>query len=162
MAKSKNSNPLKTFNDNYDKKVKKVTEGNKKLVKAQTGTQLGPFIPDPENKIVLAGVHYADMLPSSKKQLDSLRNAKINEGYTSKDNKRAAEFYLSEWQRKNPKNKISPADTNNYDFMFTSKKLDPNQTGMTAIPKFILADKKGVKGVRMVKKNGGQTKSKKK
>lgn len=33
----KKSNPLKTFNDNYDKKVKKVTEGNKKLVKAQVG-----------------------------------------------------------------------------------------------------------------------------
>jgi hypothetical protein len=40
----KKSNPLKTFNDNYDKKVKKVTEGNKKLVKAQTGVSTGtPF-----------------------------------------------------------------------------------------------------------------------
>jgi len=44
MAKSNKSNPLKTFNDNYDKKVKKVTEGNKKLVKAQTGVSTGtPF-----------------------------------------------------------------------------------------------------------------------
>lgn len=44
MKKSNKSNPLKTFNDNYDKKVKKVTEGNKKLVKAQTGVSTGtPF-----------------------------------------------------------------------------------------------------------------------
>ena len=43
MKKAKQSNPLKTFNDNYDNRVKKVTEGNKKLVKAQIGLEQGPF-----------------------------------------------------------------------------------------------------------------------
>ena len=33
----KKENPLKTFNDNYDSRVKKITQGNDKLIKAQVG-----------------------------------------------------------------------------------------------------------------------------
>lgn len=44
MKKAKQSNPLKYFNDQADARSKKVTEGNKKLVKAQTGISTGtPF-----------------------------------------------------------------------------------------------------------------------
>ena len=40
----KKSNPLKTFNDNHAARVKKVTEGSKKLVKAQTGTAFQSYL----------------------------------------------------------------------------------------------------------------------
>lgn len=37
MKNTNKQNPLKTFNDNYAAKAKKVVEGNNKLVKAQVG-----------------------------------------------------------------------------------------------------------------------------
>jgi hypothetical protein len=150
MKKAKQSNPLKTFNDNYDNRVKKVTEGNKKLVKAQVGKN---FIADKDYNIRAVNDYFGwdTKLPKSKQELDSLKSARTNEGYV-KDNKRAVDFYLTGVQGENYKR--SPADTNYYDFMFNKNH------SMRPVPKFI--ESKDKKGINMVKKNGGATKSKKK
>lgn len=51
MKKTTNSNPLKTFNDNYAARAKKVVEGNKKLVKAQVGTAFQSYLKNVPNAV---------------------------------------------------------------------------------------------------------------
>ena len=78
MKKSNNSNPLKTFNDNYDKKVKKVNEGNKKLVKAQTGGDSTKYYND-ENKFQWELAQNASkfgLRESAEKHVEKARKAK--------------------------------------------------------------------------------------
>jgi hypothetical protein len=50
MKKVNNQNPLKTFNDNYATRAKKVTEGNNKLVKAQVGISKNDSITYAKNR----------------------------------------------------------------------------------------------------------------
>jgi hypothetical protein len=73
MKKVNNQNPLKTFNDNYAARAKKVVEGNKKLVKAQ----VGKVVENNDNKY------------TAKQKAEHLKNI-LKEGYKP-DNKYAAD-----------------------------------------------------------------------
>ena len=72
MAKINKQNPLKTFNDNYAARAKKVVEGNNKLVKAQIGIAALP--PSLEN--FRKGKTYQG-------PLDESANKMLNEMYPS-------------------------------------------------------------------------------
>ncbi len=157
MAKINKQNPLKTFNDNYAAKAKKVVEGNNKLVKAQVGKIVKP-VKTNNTKVDSAKYYYDKAINFS--------NAKQKVEETAEKEGRWKPFNKDEgWKDINDKDRKKIIALNDSTQKYFSKMINREKKDRAegkphwAMPADTTAKKMG--GSSSYKK-GGQTKSKKK
>jgi hypothetical protein len=118
----KKSNPLKTFNDNYDSRVNKITQGNNKLIKAQVGiVKLPPSLERMGNTISQgpldkdASTYLNTLYPSTSGK---------NESPIAKDTKGSAAGTKEMYNRALLENQLRRAKQSTTDYMTGSSKKD--------------------------------------